>query len=71
MCLSGVTYLPTECCMRELSLDNVSEWSDISTHGLLYERAITIQVQLIGLIQSQYHHHQHHLFEMQLVLSMT
>jgi len=26
--------------------DNVSEWSDISTHGLLFQRASTIKIKL-------------------------
>ena len=48
MCPSGVTYLPVDCCFSELALykskdglaqnqNNVSEWSDISTRGLLFQ----------------------------------
>jgi hypothetical protein len=30
--------------------NNVSEWSDISTHGLLFQWASTIQIQLSVLV---------------------
>jgi hypothetical protein len=36
MCLSGVTYLPVDCCFSEL-VGLVSEWSDISTRGLWFQ----------------------------------
>jgi hypothetical protein len=39
--------------------NNVSEWSDMSTRGLLYQWASTIkiQTQCVGLEQSGPHHH--------------
>jgi hypothetical protein len=43
--------------------NNVSEWSDISTRGLLFQWASTIKIQLksVCLVQSGPHHH--HLIE--------
>jgi hypothetical protein len=38
--------------------DNGSKWSDMSTHGLLFQWASTTKIQLsIGLAQSEHHHH--------------
>jgi hypothetical protein len=38
--------------------DNVSKWSDVSTHRLLFHWASTIKIQLehVGLVQSEHHH---------------
>ena len=39
--------------------NNVSEWSDMSTPGLLFQWASTIKntTQGVGLVQSGHHHH--------------
>jgi outer membrane protease len=38
--------------------NNVSEWSDMSTHGLLFQLASTLKIQLsVCLEQSGDHHH--------------
>ena len=41
------------------NLDNVSEWGDMSIHGLLFQWASTIKnpTQCVGLVQSWPHHH--------------
>ena len=40
------------------SQDNVSEWSDMSTRGLLFQ--FQKSTQCMGLVQSDHHHHHHH-----------
>ena len=44
--------------------DYVSEWSDMSTHRLLFQPAAIIkktpQTKLVDLVQSGHHHHHHH-----------
>ena len=44
---------------RHVYQDNVSEWSDMSIHGLLFERAssITNLIKRVGLVQSGPHHY--------------
>jgi hypothetical protein len=38
--------------------NNVSEWSDMSTRGLLFQWASAIKIQLcVGLVQCGHHHH--------------
>ena len=37
--------------------NNVSEWSDMSTRGLLFQWTSTIKIQRVGLVQSGHHHH--------------
>jgi hypothetical protein len=39
--------------------NNVSEWSDMSIRGLLFQLASTIKIHLsvLGLVQSGPHHH--------------
>ena len=77
-------YIIGSCCfpakhatLRRKSKDwlarnqnNVSEWSDISIHRLLFQWASTItnQTQRVGLVQSGPHHH---LIENKLVLTVT
>jgi hypothetical protein len=36
--------------------DNVSEWVNMSIHGLLFQLASTIKI-CVGLVQSGLHHH--------------
>ena len=44
------------------SKDNVSEWSDMSTCRLSFHCTSTTKIQqYVGLVQSRYHHHYHHL----------
>ena len=39
--------------------NNVSEWSDMSTHGLLFQWARPVQnlTKRVGLVQSEHHYH--------------
>jgi len=41
------------------NLDNISEWSGMSTYGLLFQWTSTkkIQLSVFGLVQSGHHHH--------------
>jgi hypothetical protein len=48
ICLSGATYLHAQY------QDNMSEWSNTSTHGLLFKSASTMKInfECVGLVQT-------------------
>ena len=46
MCLIAVTCLHMDCCFSEQ--DNVSDCCDMSTHGLLFQCTIKIQLNVLA-----------------------